>query len=69
MSNKFWADLEADQDTALAQMALHSPKCLMPLPKDFPRLLFNYLEHFKAVDEPKLVSLIKHALIALYQGQ
>ena len=50
-------------------MALHSPKCLMPLPKDFPRLLFNYLEHFKAVDEPKLVSLIKHALIALYQGQ
>jgi hypothetical protein len=47
----------------------HVPSALS---KDFTALLFNYLRHFKAwkvPDEKKLVTRIKHALLALYQAR
>jgi len=49
-------------------------KCFADVPfeltKDFPTLLYNFLQCFKAwkvPDEAKLTCRIKHALIALYQ--
>ena len=42
------------------------------LTKDFPTMLFEYLKRFKAwkiPDEKKLVTRIKHALVALYQAE